>query len=876
MLQRREMYIYVLVLCLCTFWQVDGVSRSSLDFGWKFQNNALSSCSAAASATFPSSLNGLRCYGLQYAAATTANQCAQACCNQASQCQAWQFCSNSSCNQASPCWIGTYSTCDVWTGAGWIGGSRGGTFVPTAGTPCSISQCLNTTDDSAWRTVNTPHDYIIEGTFDPTADNSHGSLPKSQAWYRRHITIPASAQGKTIWIDFDGVYRNSMVFFNNQYLGTHASGYTSFRFYLPSNQILFGKDNLLSVFVDATASEGWWYEGGGIYRHVWLNIADALHVAPWGVYAPSYVVGPITDVGNGQVTTKAIVKVHTTVVNDYGSYTDFVVTTAVMQGTVMLAQVSSQATMRPSSNITISQNVAIQGTINLWSPNSPSLYSVVTNVYAQCNLNTPTDTINTTIGIRTVVFDTTQGLWLNNRPFKINGVCNHQDFAGVGVAVPERINIFRIQKLKQMGVNGWRMSHNPPNPELLDFLDQYGMVVVDENRNFADWGQYYQDFTDMILRDRNHPSIIMWSVCNEGGCMPGLADGARVGANFKSIAVALDPSRPFGAAMNSDWGVGLSTVLDVQGINYNFDQYSTYHYGHPSQPMFGSETGSCTGARGIYITNATAAHDTINDADYCARVWVTAVETAAWISGGFAWTGFDYKGEPLPYAWPAINSNFGIFDIAGFEKDTFYYYQGVWTTQTVLHLTPQNWNNIWAPNQGVEVFCYSNAPYVEVFLNGKSQGRQAMPQYGRGLWNVSYAPGSLTAVAYNTALTVIATQTVATTGSPSYLKLSADTPTSISANGQDVALLRVTIYDNAGLVVPTANNFVTFSVSGPGTILGVGNGDPSDHMPDKGTTRYAFNGLARVIIQSTTQQGTITVTATSPGLGSSTFTLRTV
>jgi len=423
-----------------------------------------------------------------------------------------------------------------------------------------------------------------------------------------------------------------------------------------------------------------------------------------------------------------------------------------------------------------------------------------------------------------------------------------------------------------MGVNGWRMSHNPPNPELLDFLDQYGMVVVDENRNFADWGQYYQDWTDMILRDRNHPSIIMWSVCNEVGCMLGNPDGARVGANFKSIATALDGTRVFGAAMNANWGIGLSTVLDVQGVNYNYDQYSTYHLSHPTQPVFGSETGSCTGARGIYVTNNTIAHDSIYDADYCAKTWTSAVSTANWISGGFLWTGFDYKGEPWPYTWPAISSNYGVMDSAGFEKDTFYYYQSVWTTQTVLHILPQNWN-IWALNSSVEIFIYTNAPFVELILNGKSLGVYSDFRYNL---NVKYAPGVLKAVAYNTNMNVLATTNVTTTGNPAYITLSADTPTTISANGFDVALLRATIYDNNGLVVPTANNFITFFVSGPGTVLGVGNGDPSDHTPDKANTRYAFNGLARVIIQSTTQPGTITITASAPGLQSSTFVLSSV
>jgi len=353
--------------------------------------------------------------------------------------------------------------------------------------------------------------------------------------------------------------------------------------------------------------------------------------------------------------------------------------------------------------------------------------------------------------------------------------------------------------------------------------------------------------------------------------MEGDPNGATVGAAFRSISSSLDPTRPFTAAMNGDWGVGLSTVLDTQGVNYNYDELSSYHYSHLSQPVFGSETASCTGARGVYITNDTAAHEAIYDADYCARMWVPEM-SSQWISGGFAWSGFDYKGEPLPYTWPGVGSNFGIFDIAGFEKDTYYYYQGAWTNNTVLHLVPQNWN-IWTTGESVQVFCYTNAPYVEVFLNGVSSGLQSLSQYTRGLWYVPYAPGTLKAVAYDINQNIIATQSVSTTGAPSSLKLSADTPTTISADGADVVLLRVTVLDNSGIMVPTASNLITFSVSGPATILGVGNGDPADHSADKANVRNAFNGLARVIIQSTTTPGTITVTASASGLGPNSITL---
>jgi len=383
----------------------------------------------------------------------------------------------------------------------------------------------------------------------------------------------------------------------------------------------------------------------------------------------------------------------------------------------------------------------------------------------------------------------------------------------------------------------------------------------------------------MILRDRNHPSIVIWSLCNEGGCMEGDSNGQQVGQKFVDLVHQYDTTRPISAAMNGGWGVGLSFVLDIQGINYNYGQYDTYHNSHPSQAITGSETASCTCARGIYVTNSTAGHKDVYSCDGCAKAWWTAVAQRAWVEGGYAWTGFDYKGEPSPYAWPEINSNFGIIDIAGFEKDTFWYYQSAWLTTPVLHIWPHwNWNN----GQNVNIWAYTNAPSVELFINGASQGKKTVPLNVTNTnayfasWTVAFAAGTLSAKGYDTNAQTISSQTIQTAGAPSAIELTVESlagKSGIKADGQDVALLRVAILDAQGNLVPTASNEITFSVSGPGTIFGVGNGDPASHEPDKSNKRSAFNGLARVIVQSTTTAGTISVSASASGLKSASATI---
>jgi len=438
------------------------------------------------------------------------------------------------------------------------------------------------------------------------------------------------------------------------------------------------------------------------------------------------------------------------------------------------------------------------------------------------------------------------------------------------VAVPDSLQTFRVKRLKEMGGNAWRTAHNPPNPALLDATDKLGFLVWDENHLLDSSPPYEADLRSMLLRDRNHPSIIMWSLCNEALCNGEGSDGARqVGTVLKGIIREYD-TRPVTAAMNGGWGSGLSYVIDVQGINYAISQYDPYHSSHPTQPMIGSEVASTVSDRGIYANDATNCYVSAYDVNYpgwgdSAETAWQGIESRVYMSGSFTWTGFDYKGEPTPYGWPNVNSHFGVIDIAGFPKDNFYYYQVNWRNQSnLLHLFP-HWN--WVAGNTVDMWAYSNTDSVELFINGKSQGKKSMPALGHVSWSVNYEIGTIECKGYDTAGTQVVTQSISSTGPAAAIQLSLDLgQNGLQADGQDVALVAVAIVDSKGNVVPTAGNLVSFSVTGPGKLIGLGSGDPSNHQPDKGTERYAWKGMVRAIVQSNQQTGTIVLQASADGL----------
>jgi len=716
-------------------------------------------------------------------------------------------------------------------------------------------------DDNLWKPVHLPHDFVVEGTFDPKADGSHGFLPKDSGWYRKSFDLPLNDKGKSLWLDFDGVYRDSRVWLNGKLLGKHASGYTSFRYDI-SDVANYGGKNTLTVYVDARISEGWWYEGGGIYRHVWLTKADPLHVKPWGTYVVS------KPVGN-----KANLSLETTLINQSGSTASFKLVSEIKdnKGKTIL-KLSNPVKAATGAEVKIIQKGGFNKA-NLWSLENPYMYTWVTRVEKAGQI---VDQVETSFGVRDIRFDKDKGFFLNSKPVKIKGTCNHQDFAGLGTAIPDRVFNYRIEKLKEMGSNAYRCSHNPPAPELLDACDRLGMLVMDENRKLGDTPEILSQLESMVLRDRNHPSIFLWSLCNEES-LQGTKKGRSQGEAMKEVVKKYDKTRLVTAAMNYGWGGdGLSNVLELQGFNYAIDQYDAYRTSHPNVPLYGSETASTVSTRGIYVTDKLLGYVSAYDVNH--TEWAHTAEAAwrpiaerPWMAGVFVWTGFDYRGEPTPYNWPCVNSHFGILDMCGFPKDNFYYYKSWWGDKPILHLFP-HWNWPGKEGQQVDVWCQTNYDMVELFLNGKSLGKQETPRNGHLEWKVWYEPGTLTAKALHEGQVVAETK-VETTGEPAQVNLE-PYQTKMLADGEDTIPVVVSIRDDKGRLMPIADNQVTFKVTGPAHIAGVGNGNPSSHEPDKAEQRKSFNGLCMVLIQANETPGTIELTATSPGLKSATIELR--
>jgi beta-galactosidase len=728
-------------------------------------------------------------------------------------------------------------------------------------------------DDSSWQRVNVPHDYIVEGAFDPKAEKQHAYLPVEPGWYRKTISIPAADQGRRLWLEFDGVYRDSQMWFNGRFLGRHASGYGSFS-YDVSEVAEPGTNNLLVVRVDPTKFEGWWYDGGGIYRHTRLVSVAPVHVLPWG----EHVIAKVSHPGDG-VRADAQLQITTTLANDSAAAVRATVLSEVVNaGGAVVATERTTHGLAAKSSLDFRQSHTLSKA-NLWSCQHPYLYRLRTSVLVRGEM---VDQITTDFGARTIRFDANLGFFLNGKPIKIKGVCDHQDFAGVGVALPDRIHEMRVQKLKEMGANAWRCSHHVMAGELLDACDRLGVLVMAENRHLNDSPEILGQLESLVRRDRNHPSVVIWSISNEEK-EQGSALGARQGRAMVKLIRRLDNTRPITAAMNNGIGHGLTGVLDVQGFNYHPENYDKVHREFPKKPLLATEIAAAVGTRGVYARERfTEAKDTaryegspalcqvaaydVNAPDWAQTTEVAwqAVAKRPWMAGGFVWCGFDYRGEPTPFEWPAVSSQYGIMDTCGFPKDAYYYYQSWWSDQPVLHLFP-HWN--WPGHEGEEipVWVYSNCETVELFLNGISLGAQAMRPNSHLEWKVKYAPGKLVAKGRRNGKTL--ETTVETTGEPAAIKLEPDR-TTLPADGADISLVTVKIVDDQGRTVPVATNAVTFSVTGPGQLLGVGNGDPSCHEPDKGKQRSAFNGLCLAIIQSSRTPGTIAIQADSPGLKS--------
>ncbi len=720
-------------------------------------------------------------------------------------------------------------------------------------------------DDSAWRTLDLPHDWAVEQPNVANGSHSHGyravgpGFPDvNVGWYRKTITIPKEDLGRRISLVFDGVFRASRVWVNGFYLGEEPSGYLGFR-YDVSDYLNYGGENVIAVRCDVTMEEGWFYEGAGIYRHVWLEKTAPVHLVADGTTI-------VTDLDESGA---AKVQVWSEVAHALGKAEAAEVSVRYRVVDANGKSVAEATTEKQGVEVgeTVELGAALAVTKpKLWSIETPVLYTLMAEVSVG---GAVVDRTETRFGIRTVRFDPNEGFFLNGKHVKLKGTNNHQDHAGVGAAIPDALQDFRIKALKAMGSNVYRCSHNPPTPELLDACDRLGMLVIDETRLMGSNPLHLDAVERMIRRDRNHPSVIMWSLGNEEWAIEGNILGARITTTMQAFAKRLDPTRLMTVAISGGWG-GISTVVEAMGVNYiRHGDTDKQHAAFPWQVILGTEETTTQQTRGIYFTDAErgylAPQEDGSSGGNAESGW-KHYAARPYLAGVIYWTGFDYRGEPNPLKWPAVSSQFGILDTCGFPKDGFYYLKAWWTEEPVLHVFP-HWN--WPGKEGQEfdVRVHSNHESVELLLNGKSLGKQEMPRNGHLAWKIAYAPGVVEARGYRGGK-VVETRKVETTGAAAKLVLTPDR-TALTADNQDVSVITVSALDAQGRAVPVADNLVKFEITG-GKIIGVGNGDPASHEADKASERKLFNGLAQVIVQTTHVAGSITLRAKSAGLSEAT------
>lgn len=776
-----------------------------------------------------------------------------------------------------------------------------------------------TFDDNDWRLMNLPHDWAIEGEFskDNPSGTGGGALPGGIGWYRKTFVADETYAGKKVFIDFDGVYMNSEVFINGVSLGKRPYGYISFRYDL-TPYLKIGEENVIAVRVDNQEQpNSRWYSGCGIYRNVWLTVTNPIHVDLWGTYVTT---PQVSD-------NEATVSVCTSINNEGAVDAEVKVVSSLLDAEGnLVGETTSVLPISKDSVGTYQQTMKVDSPI-LWSVNNPYLYTLETEVWADGKL---VDTYETTTGIRSFEFSAEKGFVLNGEQVKIKGVCMHHDLGCLGAAVNTRAIERQLEILQEMGCNGIRCSHNPPAPELLQLCDEMGFIVMDETfdmwrkkKTRYDYSLYFKewherDLTDLMLRDRNHPSIFMWSIGNEvleqwsdanadtlsleeanmilnfGHSAEMLAkEGSEMSVNslltkkLADMTRALDPTRPVTAGCNEPNPYNhlfASGALDIIGFNYHDDWFMGVPKNFPGKPFIVTESVSSLMTRGYYKMPSDKPilcperwdkpyYDpsfSCSSYDHCRAPWgshhentLQLVNENDFISGQYIWTGFDYIGEPTPYGWPARSSYFGIVDLAGFPKDIYYMYQSQWTDKDVLHLFP-HWN--WEEGQEIDLWAYFNhADEVELFINGRSQGVKTMPEDKyHVVWRVKYEPGTIKAVSRKEGKVVMEKE-IHTAGEPAQIRLTADR-TEIQADGTDLSFITVEIVDKDGNLCPNADNLVNFDVQGAAFIAGVDNGSPISHENFKAPHRKAFYGKCLVVLQNNGERGDIQLNAVSEGL----------
>ncbi len=684
-------------------------------------------------------------------------------------------------------------------------------------------------NDKTWREVDLPHDWVVEQPFDKSALRAQGYRQRGIGWYRRTFKLDPSDRGKNIELQFDGVATHCTVYFNGAAVHRNWCGYTSF--YIDVSSLArYGDDlNTIAVRVDADATEGWWYEGGGIYRHTWLVKRSPLHIITDGVYA-----NPIKS-SSGTWTIPAEITISNTGSRDSMATVEIGLFDS--SGQKVAGAVSSPASIKSLGQTVITVSLPVEAP-RLWSVDEPNLYEVRTTLLSD---DQPVDSVITQCGFRTIRFDAKQGFLLNDQPVKLQGTCNHQDHAGVGVAVPDAIWAFRIRKLKEMGSNAYRTAHNPPAKELLDACDSMGMLVMAENRHFNPSPEYVRQLEWLVRRDRNRPSVILWSLFNEEG-LERFEEGKEIARLLDAKVKNLDVTRPTTGGqdkgqIDSEGKANPNNAamsLDVVGINYQASDYAKIRAAYPDKPIVSTEDTSQVMTRGEYANDPSkcivGSYDDVFwgwQATSSARKAWSAITSQPSFAGGFSWTGFAYRGEPSPYGWPSAGSHFGAMDLCGFPKTEFYVRQALWTKDKPFLAIVPHWN--WSDKEGqpIRVIALTNADSVALSINGRALEEQQVNGNDMVEWKVPYEPGRLEATAKKDGK-VIASQIVETTGPATQVQLVPDR-TAISADGKDVAIFTVSASDAHGRSVPIAQNKIHFNIKGQGKIIGVGNGDPNSH-----------------------------------------------
>ena len=735
-------------------------------------------------------------------------------------------------------------------------------------------------NDSTWQEVMVPHDWVATLPYAPEASHSHGyktvgyKYPTtSVGWYRKTISIPKTDEGKRLTLRFDGIFRDARVWFNGFYMGSEPSGYAT-QEYDVTEYVNYGGDNLICVRADASLEEGWFYEGAGIYRDVWLEKTAAVSVAPFGTFVYAELRSPYTS---------ATIYIETEVNNHSSKVQDCQVEQRILDAeghevgktiSVMMDALRPRETRGCKQQLTLSDP-------HLWSTTDPYLYKVETLIRVNGQV---TDCYQTTIGIREIAFDADKGFLLNGQQLKLRGVNLHQDHAGVGTAMPEALMAWRIRQLKELGCNAYRSSHNPASPALLDICDHEGILVIDENRLTGVNEEHLRLLERLIKRDRNHPSVILWSCGNEEWGIENNVQGTRLAEAMKEYVRLFDPTRP--STLANAGGSELIKGVDVVGYNYiSQNDVVNRRLQHPEWRIVGTEEFTGCGTRGVYFNSPDVPGRmrsmNFDEKGYgvenvIERGWRFYAEHD-WAAGAFFWTGFDYRGEPNPLTYPATDSEFGILDYCGFWKDEAWYLKSWWTDEPVLHIFP-HWNLQGHEGEEIELWAYSNCEEVELTVNGRDLGRQTMPRNGHLKWKAVYQPGKVVAVGYKNGRRIMS-KTIETTKPAAKIVLRSDRQT-IDADGRDLAVVTVEIQDIEGHIVPDASPLLTFCLDGDGRILGVGNGDPSylgaDHPQGKDCKTFvipAFNGLAQVLVQSSHSPAVLTLTASAEQLNNGNLTI---